>query len=77
MGGDQNFLGWSKGGDQFFFSVGPRGDQNFNRVNEGGRTKIFSQFFFLRLRGNYFLDTYFDFFCAFAATFLFTILHAT
>ena len=34
-GGDQQFLGWSKGGPVFFL-VGQRGDQNFLRVKEGG-----------------------------------------
>ena len=34
-GGDQNFLGWSKGVTRIF-SVGQRGDQNFLRVIEGG-----------------------------------------
>ena len=41
--GDQNCLGWSKGGNQFFFS-GSKGGPEFFEDQRGG-TKIFSQFF--------------------------------
>ncbi len=40
VGGDQNFLGWSKGGPVLFF-IGPKGGPEFFEGQRGG-TNIFS-----------------------------------
>ncbi len=55
MWGDQNFLGWSKGGTSFF-SVGQRGRPEFFQGQRGVDQNFFSNFF-LRLQRNFFLNT--------------------
>ena len=52
-GGDQNFLGWSKGGTKIF-SVGQRGGPEFFEGQRGGDQIFFSKIF-SRLRRSTFL----------------------
>ncbi len=64
-GGTRIFWGGPRGGP-IFFSVGKRGDQNFLRVKEEGDQNFFSAF-------TLFILHYSKKFCAFRATFPFTL----